>query len=47
MIDHLEQQRPGLKQLLKTRGIGDSALVANALINHAPIFHERARAKGR
>lgn len=44
MIDQLEQKQSGLKNLLKSRGIGDSAIVANLLINHAQIFHARNRA---
>ena len=41
MIDDLEQQRPGLKNLLKSRGIGDNALIVNMLIQHATIYHAR------
>jgi hypothetical protein len=43
MIDVLEQQRPGLKSLLKSQGLGDSAIVANMLIAHAPTFHAKQR----
>jgi hypothetical protein len=44
MVHELDVQHPGLKNLLKSRGIGDSAIVANMLISHAQIFHAR---KGR
>jgi DNA-binding MarR family transcriptional regulator len=37
----------GLKQLLKSHGIGDSAMVANLLIAHAAIYHARHGAQGR
>ena len=42
-IDQLEQRQAGLKNLLKSRGIGDSAVVANMLIAHAQIYHARKR----
>ena len=35
MIHELDAKQPGLKQFLKTRGIGDSALVASQLIQQA------------
>jgi hypothetical protein len=44
MIDQLEQQRPGLKQLLGSTGIGRSAMVWNILIQQAAVYHAR---KGR
>jgi hypothetical protein len=44
MVEDLERTQPGLKQLLKSHGIGDSAMVANMLIQHATIYHAR---KGR
>ena len=44
MIDQLEHQRPGLKHVLGSNGIGKNAMVWNMLIQHAPIFHAR---KGR
>ena len=44
MIAQLERAQPGLKNLLKSRGIGDSAMVANMLIQSAQIFHARNKA---
>jgi hypothetical protein len=41
MIDQLERTQPGLKNLLKSKGIGDNALVANMLMQHAQIFHAK------
>jgi hypothetical protein len=43
MVEALEAKQPGLKNLLKSNGIGDSAMVANMLIAHAQIYHERKR----
>jgi hypothetical protein len=45
MIQELEKTRPGLKQFLNTRGVGDSATVAALLIQQAERWH--ARRKGR
>jgi hypothetical protein len=45
MIDQLEHQRPGLKHVLGSIGIGKNAMIWNVLMNHAPIYH--ARRKGR
>jgi hypothetical protein len=47
MVEALERKQPGLKQLLKSKGIGDSAMVANLLMGHAQIYHARVGAKGR
>jgi hypothetical protein len=44
MVADLDQTTPGLKNLLRSKGIGDNAMVANMLIAHAQIFHAR---KGR
>jgi hypothetical protein len=44
MIHDLDLKTPGLKNLLKSKGIGDNAMVANMLIAHAQIYHAR---KGR
>ena len=44
MIHDLDMKQPGLKNLLKSKGIGDNAMVANMLITHAQIYHAR---KGR
>ena len=41
MVHDLEQKRPGLKQLLKTGGIGDNALVVAQLIQAARLYHAR------
>ena len=41
MIDELEQQRPGLKNLLGSIGVGKTAMVWNLLIQHAEIYHAR------
>lgn len=41
MINQLEQKQPGLNNLLKSKGIGDNALVASMLIRHAAIYHAR------
>jgi hypothetical protein len=46
MVEDLERKQPGLKQLLKSKGIGDSAMVANLLIAHAQIYHARRGAQG-
>jgi hypothetical protein len=43
MVHDLDQKTPGLKNLLKSRGIGDNAMVANILIAHAQIYHARKR----
>ena len=47
MVEDLERKQPGLKQLLKSKGIGDSAMVANLLIAHAQIYHARRGLRGR
>ena len=44
MIHDLDLKQPGLKNLLRSKGIGDNALVASMLIQHASIYHAR---KGR
>ena len=41
MINQLEQWQPGLKNLLKSHGIGDNALVASLLIQQAARYHAR------
>ena len=45
MIHALDQKTPGLKNLLKSKGIGDSALVVAQLIQQSERWH--ARRKGR
>ncbi len=45
MIDWLEDQRPGLKQVLGSVGVGRNAMIWNMLIGQAERWH--ARRKGR
>jgi len=45
MIHALDQKTPGLKNLLKSKWIGDNAMVASMLIQHTERWH--ARRKGR
>jgi hypothetical protein len=44
MIHDLDLKQPGLKNLLRSKGIGDNALVASLLIQQAERYHAR---KGR
>ena len=44
MVEELDAKQPGLKHLLKSKGIGDNALIASMLMGHAAIYHAR---KGR
>lgn len=41
MIHDLDLKQPGLKNLLRSKGRGDSAPVASMLIQHATIYHAR------
>ena len=41
MIHALESKQPGLKTFLKSKGIGDSAIIASMLIQQAERWHER------
>jgi hypothetical protein len=41
MVEALDKKQPGLKNLLKSKGIGDSAIVVSLLIQQATIFHAR------
>lgn len=43
MIADLDLKRPGLKNLLRSKGIGDSALVASMLIQHSEIYHQKRK----
>ena len=43
MIDELDKKTPGLKNLLKTKGIGDNAMVVNMLIDQARRWEIRNR----
>ena len=45
MGEALDQKQPGLKNLLRSKGIGDNAMVANLLIQQSVRWH--ARRKGR
>ena len=45
MIHALDQKTPGLKKLLKSKGIGDSPLVVAQIIGQSERWH--ARRKGR
>jgi hypothetical protein len=45
MVEDLDKKQPGLKNLLRSKGIGDSALVASILIGQSEIYW--ARRKGR
>jgi hypothetical protein len=46
MVHDLDLKNPGLKNLLKSNGIGDNAIIANMLIAHAQIYHARRGAQG-
>lgn len=41
MIHAIEEQQPGLKQLLQSKGIGDNAVVVSMLIGQAERWHAR------
>lgn len=45
MVVALDQKTPGLKNLLRSKGIGDNAMVASLLIQQSERWH--ARRKGR
>jgi hypothetical protein len=45
MVEELDKKSPGLKSLLRARGIGDNAMVASMLIQQSERWH--ARRKGR
>ena len=53
MVHDLDTQHPppkgslSLKDLLQSRGIGDTALVVNLLIGQAANYHARKQAQGR
>jgi hypothetical protein len=46
VVHDLDLKTAGLKNHLKSRGIGDNALIANMLIAHAQIYHARRGAQG-
>lgn len=41
MVEDLEKKHPGLKNLLKAKGIGDNALVASMLIAQSEVYWKR------
>jgi hypothetical protein len=43
MIHDLDLKQPGLKNLLRSKGIGDNALIASMLMQHASVYHARKR----
>jgi hypothetical protein len=43
MVEAFEQKQPGLKNLLRSKGIGDSALVANMLIGQSERYWGRRK----
>ncbi len=43
MVEALEQKQPGLKNLLKSKGIGDNAMIASLLIQQAERYWARRR----
>ena len=46
MVEALEKKTPGLKNLLKSKGLGDNALIASMLIQQAERWHARRGAQG-
>jgi hypothetical protein len=43
MVQEIERKHPGLKQLLKTKGLGDSSLISNMLIQQAERYWTRRK----
>jgi hypothetical protein len=43
VIHVLDLKRPGLTNLLRSKGIGDNALIASMLMGHAAIYHARKK----
>src|SRR5262245_19578918 len=43
LVDQLERQKPGLKNMLRSRGIGDSSLIVSMLIQQAERWHLRRK----
>ena len=43
MVEEIEQTTSGLKNLLQSKGIGDSAMIANLLIQQAQRYWARRR----
>ena len=46
MVAELELKRPGLKQLLQSGGLGDSAQIASMLIAQSEIYYARKEGRG-
>jgi hypothetical protein len=46
MIDALDKKQPGLKNLLRSKGIGDSALVVAQILGQSERWHARRGAQG-
>lgn len=46
MIEELDKKQPGLKNLLRSKGIGDNALIANLLIQQSQHYHARRQRRG-
>ena len=45
MIDALDKTQPGLKNLLRSNGIGDNALVVAQIIGQSECWHARRRGR--
>jgi len=43
MVQELEQKHPGVNALLKSKGIGDNALVVSMLIAQSELYWARRR----
>jgi len=43
MVEALEAKQPGLKNLLRSKGVGDNALVASLLIRQSERYWARRR----
>jgi hypothetical protein len=46
MVEALDKKTPGLKSLLKSKGLGENALIASMLIQQAERWHARRGAQG-
>jgi hypothetical protein len=46
MVEALDKKTSGLKSLLKSKGLGDNALIASMLIQQAERWHARREAQG-
>jgi hypothetical protein len=43
MVEEIERQRPGLKRMLQSKGLGDSSLVSSLLIQQAERYWIRRK----